>query len=210
MPNDFTTINNPIPAEWQEFITMSEVGLEVIPDQLYSQLTYTDNTTTNLEFFATKAANAGLSNMTQGGLLPNPQSFLIEAICVRYPSVNVQTIDQGAAGALASQANDILLLQNLGRATLVIGEKKWGPWKIWTMPSPGAFRGFSAGAGAEAANLVSQYAEPAGAMWVVQPKIMIPPLVNFQLNMQWPAAVDLSADIDIETLFFGKRARGIQ
>lgn len=202
-------LNTPIPPAWENYVTQNNAGLEVIPDQLYDTLTYDDNVTTRLEFFADVRANQGLSNMSQPGFLPNPQSFLIEAIRL-YFRTTVETVDQGAAGAQASIANDIVLLQNTGRATLVIGNKSYGPWRLWTMPSNAGLLLNIAAAGGEAANLTSQYAGTVGREWALFPALMVSPMQNFQFIMEWPAAVDLSGDVVIETLFDGKRARSIQ
>lgn len=201
-------INNPIPREWESYVTQTALGLEVIPDQLYDVQTYVDNTTLELNFFNAVRANKSISNMTQPSVLPNPESFLLQAIRIKFNN-QVETDDAGAAGPLASQMNDIALLQNTGRFQLTIGHKIYGPWKLWPMPAGSGLMGFMASAGAEAANLVHGYANTFGKLWGMFPHLMIAPLQNFQVDLNWPAAVNLSANLDIEVMFDGQRARAI-
>jgi hypothetical protein len=203
-------LNNPIPSEWTDYVTQSPVALEVIPDQLYSTLTYTDNTTLQLDFFAAVAANQGLSNMTQPGMLPNPQSFLIQAIRI-YFRIPVMTVDMAASAAnLVGVVNDIALLVNTGRLVLSIGQKTYGPWRLWMLPAAAGLVPQLAAAGAEAAGQVSTYGQLMGVLWGMFPHLMIAPLQNFVASMLWPAAVDLSGDMIIEVLFDGQRARAVQ
>lgn len=203
-------INNPIPREWEQYVTQTALGLEVIPDQLWDTQTYVDNTTTSLQFFATaRGLRSQLGNMTQAGVLPNPESFLIQAPRIFYRT-QVETQDEGGAGALASMMNDIVLLQNTAIITLTIGHKQYGPWRPWPMPAGSGLMGFLGAAGAEAANLVSGYANTYGKLWALFPNLMIAPLQPFSLEMAWPSgAVNTSGNVDIEILFDGQRARAI-
>lgn len=202
-------INNPVPREWESYVTQTALGLEVIPDQLYDVQTYVDNTSTELNYFNAVRANKSISNMTQPSVLPNPESFLIQAIRIKFNN-QVETVDQAASGAaLPSFTNDIVLLQNTGRFTLTIGHKQYGPWKLWPMPAGSGVMGFMAAAGAEAAGQVSMYANTFGKLWGMFPHLMIAPLQNFQVDLNWPAAVNLSANLDVEIMFDGQRARAI-
>jgi len=203
-------LNNPIPAEWMDYVTQSPVALEVIPDQLYSALTYTDNTTIELDFFSAVPANQGLSNMTQPGFLPNPQSFLIQAIRI-YFRIPIMTVDMAASAAnLVGVVNDIALLVNTGRLVLTIGNKTYGPWRLWMLPAGSGLVPQLAAAGGEAASQVSTYGQLMGPLWGMFPHLMIAPLQNFVAAMLWPAAVDLSTDMVVEVLFDGQRARAVQ
>jgi hypothetical protein len=203
-------LNNPIPFEWTKYITQSPVGLEVIPDQLYDTQTYTDNSTTNMNFFSSVATNQSTSNMTQPGMLPNPQSFLIQAIRL-YFRVTVMTVDMAASAAnLVGTINDIALLVNTGRLTLTIGQKTYGPWRLWMLPAGSFLNPSLAAAGAEAAAQVSTYGQIGGPLWGMFPHLMVAPMQNFSVQLQWPSAVDLSANMDIEVMFDGQRARAIQ
>ena len=94
-------LNSPIPEEWGQYVTQSPVALEVIPDVLYDTATYTDNSTTEIVLFTTVRATKDLGNLTTAGMLPNPQSFLIQAIhshrAVILLRANVQNSPAGLA-----------------------------------------------------------------------------------------------------------------
>lgn len=202
-------LNDPIPPEWRKFVTQSPVALEVVPDQLYDALTYTSGTTTLLSYFTGIRANLSLSNMVTAGFLPNPQSFLIQAVRL-YTRSTVRTDDAGAAGAFASQYNDVVTLANTGRLTITIGTKRYGPWRLWTLPAGSYAQGQMAAAGAEAANLVHDYAQLGGPLYGLFPHLMLSPLQNFQIDVEWPAAVTLTGDTVLEVLLDGQRARAVQ
>lgn len=203
-------LNNPTPQEWSSYVTQTPVGLEIIPAHLYDTLTYTDVVTRELVFFNQTNVAQSISNLKQAGMLPNPQSFLIQNIRVFFRST-MQTIDSGAPGPLAGTLNDMVLLANTGIATLTIGTKKYGPWPIWTLPAGTFWKGALATAGAEAANLAHGYGQIDGPLYPLFPNLMIAPLQNFDLTLSWPqAAVDLSADMIIQVLMDGQLARAVQ
>lgn len=204
-------LNNPIPQEWQSYVTQSPVGLEVVPSHLYDVLTYTDNVTRDLNFFQQTNVAESISNMKAAGMLPNPQSFLIQNIRIFFRTA-INIVDAGAAAAsLVGTDNDKIILANTGIAKLEIGTKKYGPWPIWTLPASTFWKGSISQAGAEAANLSHTYGQLDGPLYPLFPNLMIAPLQNFALQLSWPqAAVDLSADIIIEVLFDGQLARAVQ
>jgi hypothetical protein len=205
-------LNNPIPQEWTSYVTQSPVGLEIVPAHLYDTLTYTDNTTTELRFFQQTNVALDISNLKQAGMLPNPQSFLIQSIRF-FVRNQLQTIDTGAAAPtnFASNFNDVILLTNTGIAQLNIGTKQYGPWPLWSLPSGAMVTGVLAQAGAEAANLTQLYGQLQGPMYPLFPNLMIAPLQNFELLLRWPSgAVDLSGNQVIEMVMDGQLARAVQ
>lgn len=203
-------INANVPKEWTSYVTQTNLGLEEVPSVLYDTLTYTDNTTTELRFFQQVNVAEDLSNMTNSGMLSNPEAFLIQNISI-FMRTNVQTDDAGAAGAFASQFNDIVLLANTGIAKLKIGNKNYGPWPIWRLPASTFPKGALATAGAEAANLVHDYAQIDGPLYSLFPNLMLSPLQKFILTLSWPSgAVNLTGNVVIQVLFDGQLARSIQ
>src|SRR6266496_3125429 len=97
-------LNNPIPQEWASYVTQSPVALEVVPAMLYDTQSYTTAVTTDLSFFTTAPANEAISNLKSPTILPNPQSFLIQAISVYF-----RTVPNLAATAAAQEVNDMIL-----------------------------------------------------------------------------------------------------
>ena len=203
-------VNIAIPKAWNDYVTQTNLGLEVVPSMLYDTLTYTDNSTTRLRFFQQTNVALDISNMKSAGQLTNPESFLIQNLSI-YFRTSVATDDSGAAGAFPSQFNNIVLLANTGIATLTIGNKNYGPWPIWRLPAATFAKGALAVAGAEAANLAHDYAQLDGPLYGLLPNLMISPLQAFVLELSWPSgAVDLTGNVVIQALFDGQLARSIQ
>src|SRR6516164_6498151 len=123
-------INNPIPPEWENYVTQSPVALEVIQDTLYDTKTYTSAVTTSLTFFVQSIAtvNKDITNLTQPGILPNPESFLVQC-----PRIFVKWTPTSAATLAANVINDIALLFNTSVLTPKIGNqtlRSFPPWNV--------------------------------------------------------------------------------
>lgn len=205
-----SNINGPIPSEWAGYVTQSNVGLEVIPAILYDTQTYVDNTTVILPFFTSVPANESISNVNPPAVLPNPESFLIKNI-YWYVANELETIDQGAAGALPSQFDDIVLLGNTGILKLIIGDKPYGPWPLYRLPCSTFPKGMISAAGGEAANLVTAWGNTDGPLYPVLPPLLIAPTQKFRVSVEWPAgAVQLLANRTIKVGLDGQKSRGIQ
>lgn len=200
-------LNNPIPQEWNQYVTQSPVALEVIQDCLYDTLTYTSATTTELIFFAESIATVtrDVTNMTVAGMLPNPESFLIQA-----PRLFFKWVPTSAATMAASVINDLSLLVNTGIVTFKFGNKTYGPMPLWLL-SAGSFPNNVIAAADTTKDIVS-YGQLGGPLFSFFPNIMISPLQAFSASMTWPAgAVTLGAgNPKISLLFDGQRARAVQ
>lgn len=195
-------LNNPIPREWEQYVTQSPIGLEVVPSVLYDTNTYTDNVTQSLMFFNAVRATQDLGNLQQNGMLPNPQSFLIQAFRLYFKYTDV------VGTTVASQLwNDVILLVNTGIFRLQIGEKRYGPWPLWMLPA-GSFPQIAM-AGANS-NFMG-YGQVGGPLYALYPNLMIAPLQNFFVELAWPAAaVNLVQDMVTQVAFDGQLARAIQ
>jgi len=207
-----SNINGPIPEEWKPYVTQSNVGLEVIPHILYDTQTYTDNVTTVLDFFSSIPANESISNVNPPRVLPNPNSFLIQCISVHVP-IELNVVDEGAAAAvLPTPGNDVNLLITSGLLKLTIGSKPYGPWPLFRLPVSTGFKfsGISS-AGAEAANLVTDFGMTEGPLYSLVPNLLIAPMQQFSVQLTWPAgAVNLLANRSIKVLLDGQLSRAIQ
>jgi hypothetical protein len=208
-------INQPIPREWESYVTQTGVGLEIVPHIIYDTATYTTAVTVDLPFFQNARATADLSNMQNPGLLPSPQSFLIQNISVGF---KMQPFTSSATANNTAQLgvlNDMILLINTGIFRMVIGEKRYGPWPLSRLPLSSFVKGIIASAGATAANLVETYANTDGPLYATFPNLLIAPLQNFSVNLQWPAgAVTLTTSSVVPAvmtvLLDGQLARAIQ
>ncbi len=210
-------INSPIPREWEDYVTQTGVGLEVIPAMLYDTEPFVGGVTRELELFKTNVGkNLAQTNMKQNGLLANPESFLIQNIRVYFHN-HPQSDDSGVADSadLVSQFSDLVTLVSRGILQLLIGEKQYGPWPLWTLPAHNFVKGgFSTGS-----DLLADYGQVDGMLYELVPNLMIAPLQPFQVTLSWPGlpVIALSQDagevgetLPIEVLFDGKKARAIQ
>lgn len=96
---------------FDSYIRQMPNALEIVPWALYSTEIYRTGETTRLEFFARPSRGPGWSNMYIGGMLPNPQVFVIEKIYI-----------YGMCSDLA-----------LGEFTLQIGAKEYQRSPAWLM-----------------------------------------------------------------------------
>lgn len=206
-------LNNPIPQEWTSYVTQSPVGLEIVPAMLYDTLTFTSASTQELIFFNQSNVKEDISNLKQPGMLPNPQSFLIQNARI-YFKVRPSTSDSGAAAPtpFASLYDDLVQIVNTGLFKLTIGTKVYGPYPLWTLPASTFVKGVLSMAGAEAANITQNYAQVDGPLYPLFPNLMIAPLQNFFVTLSWPtAAITLAAgNPPIEILLDGQLARAVQ
>lgn len=209
-------LNDPIPSQWNDYVTQSPVALEVIQDVIYDTLTYTSAATTELIFFAESIATVtrDVTNMTVAGMLPNPESFLIQAPRLYFKWV--PTRSSGAASITGSIASDIALLTNTGIVTFVFGTKRYGPFPLWMLSAGGgpamvlsATDTTTAGATQQA---LTAYSQLGGPLFAFFPHLMLSPLQAFSASMTWPAgAVTLGAgNPKISLVFEGQRARAVQ
>src|SRR5262245_35698186 len=106
-------LNSPIPQEWERYVTQSPVALEVIQDVIYDTLTYTSVSTTELIFMqqSLSTKTRDITNMTQPGMLPNPESFLVQ--CPRF-FVKWAAASASAASWAATIGSDLIILTNTG------------------------------------------------------------------------------------------------
>lgn len=223
-------INNAIPREWSDYVTQTNLGLEVVPSMLYSVKPYVSGVTTILTFFdVVSGARPDLSNMQQPNMLPNPESFLIQNI--RIFSWQQPQSNAGGAGActdLAAQMACLVDLTKRGILTMRIGNKQYGPWPLWTLPAHNFVKGAMAMAGTNATPALANYGQVDGMLYSLFPNLMISPLQQFTVTLQWPGATTDSPIpggpisccpevsppeenvIPLQILFDGQLARSIQ
>ena len=203
-------INNPIPAEWNAYVTQTNLGLEVVPAHLYSVKPYTSAITRELIFFDTsRGSRPDLTNMVTAGALPNPESFLIQNMRIYFwSSPQNQAVPGGTLPEVyKSSFNDVVQLSTLGILELKIGNKGYGPWPLWTLPAHNFVKG------PMESTVNSSYGQIDGMLYAMEPYLMISPLQQFSARISWPSGpvtTAMGGDIPIEVLFDGKLARGIQ
>lgn len=201
----------PFRTENAKAIPPSGRSPEAIWDLRYDTKTYTDNTTTLLNFFdAVNVGNRFLSNMELAGQFPAPQVFDIHGLfCDLWPVAGPVSTSATTVGSL----NDIALLLQVGNPiwTLTLQQKKYGPYPLASLHGIGGPTGavFAAGTAGAVADL--QYAKnDNGSGWNYNGSITIPAQTAFQFNVEWEAAQDLTQDWKVRISMTGKMSRAVK
>lgn len=186
---------------------------ESVPWWFYDTQTYTDNATTQLTFFAATTGDRSLSNLESGGQIPDPNFFAIHYFNADFMNNGAGTPYETSTVAASQNVGAIddigrLLLSGRARFTLTISDKRYGPWPLSVTGGTGAAQGF--GWGTTTAEETVQYGHNAltGGAYIGG-KIMIPPKVGFSVVIDWPAAVDLTADYRVRLTMYGVYYRRI-
>lgn len=184
--------------------------LEAIADELWDSQTFVNATTQQLTYFQAANADKTLSNLDAGGLLANPQRFIVHYIAVDYlfPAISA------AATAAPGNLNDLHILLNAGRGTLTfnLAGKPYGPWRLRSAHSGGAPVGYGWGQ-APVAPSQSQYGHvgPHDGGFCVNGAIIIPPMTNFSVVLNWAAVQTLNTNnLIIQVGLYGVRYRKVQ
>lgn len=181
---------------------------EAIWHCLYDTNTYTDNTTTRLTFFDAARGDVTLSNMEVAGQLSAPQTFQVHNVCCdAWTASGVST----AAGGLVGNLDDLQLLLVVGRPvwTLNMASKRYGPYPLTALHGTGGPTGF--GYGTFTAEESLQFAKNTDSPgWNYYGKIIILEQSSFNMEVQWAAAQNLTADWRIRISMFGVLNRRVQ
>ena len=169
--------------------------------------TYTDNSTTTLNFFdSTNVGNGFLSNMEAAGQFPAPQVFNVHGIFADlWTALPVST-----SATVDGNINDFYLLMFVGTPvwTLTLQQKKYGPYPLCTLHGLGSpnVMGWSSD-GAEILQAVSNDRSPG---WNYNGSITIPAQTSFQFNVAWAAAQNTTANWLIRISMSGKLSRAVK
>lgn len=182
-------------------------GPEALPAELYDQSTYTDNVTTALEFFTTTRANRQLTNAGGRGQLPSSNFFELAFIQV--------AILIAPSAALTPAADLWNMLYGTGATTgapicyLELNNKRYGEWSLWRAAAGGQVNvnGFAATTDTTTTiQGLNGSVACGGGIWVDQ-QIVIPPVTEFNFTIEWGAAVDTAADVQIRPSLIGTMHR---
>lgn len=174
---------------------------EAVRQSLYDFQTYAQAGQTSLTFFQLPVGQGGKTladtNLELAGQLPNPKMHLVQSIEVLfYPSV------VPSRGPIADEAsifiNDVYIVSKSGWLEFFIGSKSYlREAPIGRFPPKTKLEGFSAIATSLTAGAATQsrdgYAAFSGRPYMVDPWILLKPTQNFNVTLNWPAAVALNA-----------------
>lgn len=203
-----------IPEEWGPYSTQQANEFEIVSRPLWDTQTFTDNSSTLLNFFASQQANLGLGNE----VFPLKNSFLCCAIGVFFKSQAFSNLTTADQAAFASAFNDIVLITNTGVLNITIGQKLYGPFPLWKLsPGAGVWGLMAGGAGTPNGAVppivnYAQLGEPTPeAMFKLAIPLVLPMSTNIQVSMQWAAAVNTqNGNNTICLILDGKEARPLQ
>lgn len=199
------------PRSWESISAdLQPRSPEGIPHWMYDTQTYTDNATTELTFFAS-AQTLDLTNLRTPGGLPEPQTLYIHNIFIDYLSGTAGYVSTGAATAGFADDFGQLHVNGRGRLLLTISQKQYGPWPLLAFPGLGGIEGFISGTQAAGTSLqIGRNSLAVGSgRGVVGGAIIIPPKVDFQVVITWPAALNLSGDAKVRCTLHGALYRKV-
>ncbi|MGE0161059.1 MAG: hypothetical protein AB7T31_16810 [Gemmatimonadales bacterium] len=164
---------------------------EALEWELFDTQLYTSATTTELTFFSAAPANPFIGNIAGANGLPTPQYFEVYYFGLDVLRVPGNTdvlgdlfrIIKGAGGAA---------LQGIPTWSFVLADKQMGPFPLAGLQSMGGITGFSTRTAQEYGNVGNL-----SSTFCSDGAIVIPPTQSFRVVMRWPAALTLSANVQI-------------
>ncbi|MEE8177702.1 MAG: hypothetical protein V3T65_06885 [Acidobacteriota bacterium] len=160
----------------------------------YDTQNFVDNVSTRLTFFQVTNVDRTITNMVTAGSLPEPQFFEWW-----YAGVDVlRDVTTSAIDVATGSLDDVqsLVLTSRPTWTFTMSDKIVGPFPLSFCHASGGVTGFGFGT-ATASVVTVQYANNGvfDGGFCVDGAITIPPKVGFDITLNWPAAVDLTADV---------------
>lgn len=167
-------------------------GPEAIWHQFYDTQLYTSAATVRQLYFQNTNADPTLSNMPSAGQFPDPQYFSIWDVTL---DLIPATAYVATTATIAGKIADFGLIMHVGRPTwtLVLSDKRYGPYSLTTLHGTGAVQGGLAAAGTAGAVAKFDYGHNTLISgWNYHGSIIIPPKTNFFIEVNWAAAQTLT------------------
>lgn len=202
------TIAIPIPSRGQlDAFNVNREGWEAITQGLYDSGVYPAAGVTQLSFFQTpQGQGTGFAggaktledtNMTNAGVLPANQEFLIQSVEVNFePATPTVALGMPAAvdvaASLAVQINEAYIFYRTGYLVLFIGAKNYlNEAPILKFPPKAYFKLDAAtalGNTAQAANVASNiaFATARGRPYLLKAPLRLVSQQNFSVTLNWP------------------------
>jgi hypothetical protein len=177
---------------------------EAIWHQLYDTQLYTSGATLTTQHFLSPGVDPTLSNMTQAGTLPSPQTMQIYDITLDILSLTPVSIS--AAGTVVGVLNDFafLIFGSLQRPTwtLTISQKAYGPYSLTVLHGTGGPTGWFAGTFAATTSMQYARNEPSPG-WNYYGRVSILQQMQFSLTLNWAAFATLTGNVNLRVSMFG-------
>jgi len=191
-------------------------ALEVIGGMLWDTVAFVSAAINRLQLFNTARATPDLSNLPTPGLLTNNNAFLIRAIRFRTRNNPRSEARTATTNVNTGAVDDLAQLMNSGFFRLTIAAKPYAEFPLWFLPSgcgPAGIMGVD-GDTADPGEILDQATigvpHQKNAFVLTQP-LFIAPMVNFSVDLQWPAAITLAAgNTNLQVVFDGDLIRPVQ
>lgn len=193
----------PVPRNLRKHqVTVPNAG-EWIDWVLYDTQVYVDATTVTLaNFFGNTRASIVDSNMETAGQMPGQKMFLLRGIGVEIlPPLNTS--------ATTAPMIDVIALTHLGALRLNIGSKSYAEWPLFLLSAGGGMHGLPYTAGATVTYGTNGIADPRACYGLARPLLLTSSL-NFNCQIEWAAAVNITANVRVRVLLKGELGRPIQ
>ena len=191
-------------------------ALEVIGSMLWDTATFTSAAVNRIQFFSTARATPDLSNLPTPGMLTNNNAFLIRAFRFRTRNNPRYTARAATTNVTTGAVDDLAQLLNSGFFRLTIASKPYAEFPLWVMPSgcgPSGLVGID-GDTADPGNTLdfATIGVPVqDNAFVLSQPLFIAPMVNFNVEISWPAAITLAAgNTLLQVVFDGDLIRPVQ
>ncbi len=205
-------MQNALPTleDLKRYAVSQKDNVEVVRQTLYDSATYAAAGQTSLSFFQNPIGQNGKTkadtNMENAGQLPTGKNFLVTSIEVLFfPGVNPTTVQEGAALSATNFSNDVYTVAKSGYLDFFVLSKSYlSEAPIGRFPPKTRLDiSSAAGVGSQAAStgtddiaLDHDYAVSAGRPYFVDPNITLVSNQNFNVTLNWPAAVALPSGQD--------------
>jgi hypothetical protein len=211
--------NRSVPYTFQQLLQKvtpkSAAQPELEPAVMFDTQIYTSASTTLLTFFNGGQTDASLSNVPNGGNLPQPQYFEIQRVFCEVlgrPTVSAAAATIPAAGSIDDVGQ--LIVSGRGYATFTLSSKAFPSIPLSFLGSPGGVdsgvMGVLSGTTVAAASQVKEYGHNAGnGGFPVNGQWIIPPAQSFSAVIQWPAALTLTGNLYIRLSLLGNLYRRV-
>lgn len=189
---------------------------EVIGSMLWDTSLYTSAATLRIQFFTVARATADLTNLPTPGMLTNNNAFLIRAFRFRTRNNPRYTARAATTTVTTGAVDDLAQMLNSGFFRLTVANKPYAEFPLWVLPSgcgPSGLVGID-GDTADPGNTLD-YATVGiptqdNAFVLTQP-LFIAPMVNFNVELTWPAAITLvGGNTMLQVVFDGDLIRPVQ
>lgn len=207
--------NPPSSNALQQYAVNQSGQMDVIYQPLYDYVTYAQAGQTQLNFFQNPKGQSGKTaadtNMTNAGMLPAPQKFLVESISIDFQPGN--EIAMNTVDGVANNWQDVFDVANSGYLSFDVGSKnQLEVAPLGAFPPAHRLAGSSSVTGTDSvANTITgvDYAQFAGKEFLITP-ITIPANQNFSVTLNWPTAVPITVAARIGVRLNGWLYRSVQ